>query len=144
MPRDESEYAAQVAAFEKTHGKVRIRSTKRHKPEKLVQTAEDVFAQAWEGTHRMPFERQFKFHPDRGWTFDFAWPLRKLALELEGFGAGGGGGRHHLPAGIIADAEKFNAALLLGWRVLRCPSRGGKDVAMWVDLVTRALNGTEP
>lgn len=85
--------------------------------------------------------RQYRFHDERRWSFDFCWPDHRLALELEGFGAGGGGGRHHLPAGIIEDCEKFNAALLLGWRVLRVPSRGGRDVKQWVELVQRALEG---
>lgn len=100
-----------------------------------------MFASAWEATGGAAPVRQYRFHDERRWSFDFCWPDHRLALELEGFGAGGGGGRHHLPAGIIEDCEKFNAALLLGWRVLRVPSRGGRDVKQWVELVQRALEG---
>ncbi len=63
------------------------------------------------------YEREFRFHPSRRWRFDFAWPEHLLALEVEG------GiytrGRHTRPGGFRADLEKYNAALLLGWRVLR-------------------------
>jgi hypothetical protein len=128
MPRDEAEYASLRAEFQAKHGPVRIRVTRGARLPKP--SALDVFPQAWESARGLPAQRRFKFHPDRGWTFDFAWPPHRLALELEGLGAGGGGGRHHLPAGIIADCEKFNAALLMGWRVLRVPSRGSRRQAM--------------
>jgi len=60
---------------------------------------------------------EHRFHPVRKWRFDFAWPDRKVALEVEGgvFVQG----RHSRGAGIRADIEKYNTATLLGWRVLR-------------------------
>jgi very-short-patch-repair endonuclease len=60
-------------------------------------------------------EREFRFHPERKWRFDFAWPEHKLAVEIEGLG----GGRHQRMAGFKADCEKYNAALLQGWSVFR-------------------------
>ena len=41
-----------------------------------------------------------------------------MALEIEGgvFSRG----RHVRPMGFLADMEKYNAAAVLGWRVLRC------------------------
>ena len=49
--------------------------------------------------------------------FDAALPQYKVAVEQEG------GlwirGRHNRASGYIADLEKYNAAVLLGWRVLR-------------------------
>lgn len=55
--------------------------------------------------------------PQRKWRFDFAWPGRFLALEIEGgiFTHG----RHTRGKGFEADMEKYNEAALLGWRVLR-------------------------
>jgi very-short-patch-repair endonuclease len=53
----------------------------------------------------------------RNWRFDFAWPDRKLAVELEG--AVYAGGRHTRGKGFEADCEKANAAVLAGWRILR-------------------------
>lgn len=61
--------------------------------------------------------REYIFHPARKWRFDFAWPDKKLAVECEG--AVWSRGRHTRGKGFIADCEKYNAAALLGWRVLR-------------------------
>ena len=58
-------------------------------------------------------EREFVFHPGRKWRFDFAWPSNMIAVEIEGRG------RHQSFGGFEADCYKYNAAALLGWRVLR-------------------------
>lgn len=57
--------------------------------------------------------REFKFHPERKWRFDFAFPDRMLAIEIEGRG------RHQSFKGFAADIEKYNAAAKLGWRIMR-------------------------
>ena len=57
--------------------------------------------------------REFKFHPDRKWRFDFAFPAQMLAIEIEGRG------RHQSFGGFVKDAEKYNTAVKMGWRVLR-------------------------
>ena len=64
--------------------------------------------------------REHAFHPSRKWRFDFAWPEKRFAVEIEGSGPGGTG-RHQRPAGYLADAEKYEAAMLLGWTVYRVP-----------------------
>lgn len=60
---------------------------------------------------------EYRFHQLRRWRFDFAWPLHMVAVEVEG------GiwtqGRHTRGPGVLADMEKYNAAVLAGWRVLR-------------------------
>jgi len=63
---------------------------------------------------------EFRFHKVRRWRFDFAWPDELVALEIEG--GVWSGGRHTNPKGFIADCEKYNTALCLGWAVIRCPS----------------------
>lgn len=67
---------------------------------------------------RLPLaQREYRFHPERKWRFDFAWPERKVALEVEG------GiwvrGAHTRGAHFISDCDKYNAAGLMGWRVFR-------------------------
>lgn len=60
---------------------------------------------------------EHRFHPVRKWRFDYAWPDRKIALEVEG--GMWSGGRHNHASGFFKDMEKYNAAACLGWRVLR-------------------------
>jgi len=62
-------------------------------------------------------KQEYRFHPKRRWRFDLAWPEQKVAVEIEG--GGWVRGRHHRPAGYRQDCEKYNAAVLMGWRVLR-------------------------
>lgn len=61
--------------------------------------------------------REYRFHDKRKWRFDFAWPEKKVAVEIEG--GVWTGGRHTRGAGFIKDTEKYNTAALLGWKVLR-------------------------
>lgn len=61
--------------------------------------------------------REHRFHPVRRWRFDFAWPLQKIAVEVEG--GVWTRGRHTRPSGFVRDMEKYNTAAALGWRVLR-------------------------
>lgn len=64
---------------------------------------------------------EFRFHPERKWRFDFAWPDKRIAVEIEGgtFTRG----RHVRPLGYECDCEKYNEAALRGWKVLRFTTR---------------------
>lgn len=62
-------------------------------------------------------EEEYLFAKPRKWRFDFAYPDKKIAIEMEG--GVWSGGRHRRPIGFIKDMEKYNAAALNGWRVLR-------------------------
>jgi hypothetical protein len=63
------------------------------------------------------WEREYHFHDTRKWRFDFAWPGAHVAAEVEG--GVWNSGRHTRGLGFQSDCEKYNAASLLGWRVLR-------------------------
>jgi hypothetical protein len=67
-------------------------------------------------------ETEWRFHATRRWRFDFAVPSRRIAVEYQGHGkmAGGSGhvGGHASVTGLSGDAEKFNAAEILGWRLI--------------------------
>ena len=63
------------------------------------------------------FEREYRFAPPRRWRMDFADPARMVAVEIEG--GTWSAGRHTRGAGFAADCEKYSAAAVLGWRVLR-------------------------
>jgi hypothetical protein len=97
----------------------------------------EKLVEEWLEDHRIPFVTQYRFHPVRKWTFDFAIggaPVMvrgrkmftpgdasriKLAIEVEGGQFTGG---HKRGPAADSDCEKFNEATLLGWRVLRFTS----------------------
>lgn len=62
-------------------------------------------------------EQEYRFDPARKWRFDFAYPKNKVAIEIEG------GiwtrGAHSRGAHFNSDSEKYNRAVILGWRILR-------------------------
>src|SRR3990167_11379402 len=61
--------------------------------------------------------REYKFLKDRRFRFDFAWKKQKIAVEIEG------GiwihGAHVRSKHFISDCDKYNLAVLNGWRVFR-------------------------
>ncbi len=64
-----------------------------------------------------PAVPEYRFHDERLWRFDYAWPMHHVALEVEG--GVWTAGRHTRATGFLRDMEKYNAAVLDGWRVLR-------------------------
>lgn len=83
-------------------------------------------------------EREVRFDPKRRWRFDFCWPDRKLAVEVEG--AVWSGGRHTRGAGFLRDAEKYNRATELGWAVYRFASEQVYDGSA-ITVISRILGG---
>ena len=82
-------------------------------------------------------ERQYRFHAKRRWLFDFAWPACRLAVEVEGL-THGQRGRHQTFIGYHRDCEKYNAALLDDWRVLRFSQRHVREDSA-VPVIRQAL-----
>lgn len=108
-------------------------SAPRHRPA-------DPTAVALAAHHGLPAPvAELHFHAARRWRFDYAWPEHRIALEVEG--GVWSRGRHTTPAGFLADMEKYNAAAVLGWRVLRCApgARVGLDLSDGFRLVAEAL-----
>lgn len=62
-------------------------------------------------------EKEYRFHPERKWRFDYAIPAIRLAIEVEG--GVWTGGRHTSSKGFLGDMEKYNEAALLGWCLIR-------------------------
>lgn len=77
----------------------------------------DLFTKLAEGELHTQVVAEYKFHPTRRWRFDYALPQHRIALEVEG--GVWTGGRHTRAKGFLGDVEKYNAATILGWRVLR-------------------------
>lgn len=78
---------------------------------------EELFAFQMKAAKLPEPTREFVFHPTRRWRFDFAWPDRTLACEVDG--GEWVRGRHQRPGGFRKDAEKFSTAAAMGWLVLR-------------------------
>lgn len=81
--------------------------------------------------------REHQFCPGRRWRFDWVFVSCRVAIEYEGGVFIGGG---HTRGGIYGqNCEKYNAAALSGWKVLRYTApmiRSG----MHEDQIRRALN----
>ena len=70
------------------------------------------------------WEREYRFHPERKWRLDFAWPHLKIGVEIQG-GIYKGKGGHTSINGFQRDCDKLNAAQLLGWKIYKFT---GQDV----------------
>ncbi len=68
-------------------------------------------------TLKIEFEQEFEFHPKRKWRADFHLVGKKILVEVEG--GIWSGGRHTRGKGYIGDMEKYNAATMMGFQVLR-------------------------
>jgi hypothetical protein len=111
--------------------------------------------------------REVGFHEHRKWRFDFAWPERLIAVEVEGgiWGnvvhchkcgvqvlqrlANGGfakvrtGGRHQSGTGFTADCLKYSEAAIYGWSVVRVTPSMIQDGTA-IQLVKRLIDGNPP
>ncbi len=83
---------------------------------KALSEGEEQFAQHCQ-IYKLTPEREYVFAAPRLWRFDFAWPDKKIAVEIEG--GVWSKGRHTRPKGFISDCSKYNMAAILGWRVFR-------------------------
>ena len=68
-------------------------------------------------TLKIEFEQEFEFHPKRKWRADFHLVGKKILVEVEG--GIWSGGRHTRGKGYIGDMEKYNAATMMGYQVIR-------------------------
>ena len=92
--------------------------TKPQSPFDNLSTLEQAFYTRWlqMGNTAQPMPH-YRFHDQRKWATDFAWPALKVAVEMEGGTFTGGG--HVRGVGYAANCEKYNTMAELGWVVLR-------------------------
>lgn len=81
---------------------------------------------AWSLENGIEIVKEYRFHPDRKWRFDFALPEKKIGIEYDGLHSAKS--RHTTLVGFTGDAEKMNAAQALGWKVLRFTVKNYKNV----------------
>ncbi|MDE2102861.1 MAG: hypothetical protein KGL39_36795 [Patescibacteria group bacterium] len=94
-------------------GKARGRRSSVTEPLSLT----NLFLLQWRALGGPELESEVRFAPPRRWRFDFIHAPSRAAVELEGGIAQGG--RHVRPLGFARDAEKYNAAQTMGYRVFR-------------------------
>lgn len=82
----------------------------------------------------MTLTPQFKFHNDREWRFDFAFPDIYVAIEIQGFGPG-----HNSPQGIENDYNKHNEALRYGWIIIYLINKDINDMPNTVAYIKRII-----
>ncbi|WP_291341350.1 DUF559 domain-containing protein [Acinetobacter sp. UBA801] len=108
-----------LAEYKKLYGGGRKTATKRKnkvKGVKVESVGEAALIQQLK-TLKIEFEQEFQFHPTRKWRADFHIKNTKLLIEVEG--GIWSGGRHTRGKGYIGDMEKYNAATMMGYQVLR-------------------------
>lgn len=85
------------------------------KKQTVKSTAEQMLLTDLEAM-QMPPVVGHMFHGERLWRFDLCYPPLLLAIEIDGRG------RHQREKGEREDMEKINAAIELGWKVLKYPA----------------------
>lgn len=83
-----------------------------------MSTLENIFLFNWKALGGPKLTREYRFHPDRKWRFDFAIPEIRVAVEVQGgtYSKNKKSG-HTSGVGCARDFEKNNAANLAGWSV---------------------------
>lgn len=71
-------------------------------------------------------ENEYRFDDLRKWRFDHAIKSLKIAIEYEGLFSEKS--RHTTAKGFTGDADKYNRAQQLGWKVLRYTSLNYKNL----------------
>ena len=82
------------------------------------------------------FEQEFQFHPTRKWRADFHLKGKKILVEVEG--GIWSNGRHTRGKGYLGDLEKYNAATMMGYQVIRFSTeqvKSGKAIEQILKLI---------
>lgn len=72
--------------------------------------------------YEIDYSTEHRFHSARRWRFDYILLPEELKIAIEYEGGTWSKGRHVSGKGYAGDCEKYNAAILEGWKVLRYTS----------------------
>lgn len=115
---------------------VKSASNKPKKPKKSSKEKKWINTQIWAWCQEkgLKFETELKnWHPARKWRFDWAIPSMMIAIEYEGIYSDIS--RHTTVNGYSEDADKYRAAAILGWIVLRYTSKNYKSMLSDLDKI---------
>ena len=90
----------------------------RHLERSILSDLEDKLEFQLKSAKITGFTREYKFHSNRRWRFDFAWVDLNIGVDVEG-GIWLPRSGHNTGVGISRDVEKGNALTLLGWKLIR-------------------------
>lgn len=105
------------------------------KKERVVSEGEAILSQHLR-TLKIEFEQEFKFHPTRKWRADFHLKGKKILVEVEG--GIWSNGRHTRGKGYLGDLDKYNAATMMGYQVIRFSTeqvKSGKAIEQILKLI---------
>ena len=106
-----------LAEYKKLYApKKQVKRRNTVKTERTVSEGEAKLSQQLKA-YKIEFEQEFRFDPKRKWRADFHLVGKKILVEVEG--AIWSGGRHTRGKGYIGDMEKYNAATMMGFQVIR-------------------------
>lgn len=77
--------------------------------------------------HQLEYKTDHRFHKTRRWKFDFAITGLKIAIEYEGLQSEKSG--HTTLVGYTGNCDKYNAAVLQDWKLLRYTAKNYNQVA---------------
>lgn len=83
------------------------------------------------------YVQELKFDDLRRYRFDWAIPELKLAIEYEGLNSEKS--RHTTKKGYTGDCQKYNLAVINGWKVLRYTAMNYSDFAQDIKVFLRKL-----
>ena len=107
-----AEYKKMIGANKPKRGSKRLKL----KGEKIQSEGEVILATSLRAL-QIEFEQEFEFHPTRKWRADFHLKGKKILVEVEG--GIWSNGRHTRGKGYLGDLDKYNAATMMGYQVIR-------------------------
>ena len=125
---------------QRSRSKAMARSNVPYKPRKSVSKGEALLENHLNAL-KIPFTKEFRFHPDRKWQADFRIDDMPILVEVEG--GVFSNGRHTRGEGYTKDCEKYSAAAVNGWFVIRGTTAQIKAglVIQWIEKLIERLRG---
>jgi hypothetical protein len=88
----------------------------------------------WGNDKALELKTEYQFDEKRKWQFDWCYPAVKIAIEYEGiFTRDKSRTGHTSITGVMRDVEKYNAAMLQGWKIVRVTAANYKTVFRMIE-----------
>lgn len=88
----------------------------------------------WCNEHGVTLQEEYHFHQKRKWRFDWCIDSLKIAVEYEGIFSEKS--RHTTISGYTADVDKYNAATVDEWKIIRLTAKNYKTIIETLNAMT--------